>query len=256
MKLKTIEIDGNKYAELSDGKPIYKNDDGSENSYDLSSLHRKITSLNGEAMNKRQALEEAESKLSRFGDLDPDKAKDAITKLSNLDDKDLMDADQVEALKVQIAQSYAEKEKELTDQLTESKSNFRNLQKQIAFSGSKYILENLAMPADIAQAYFGKHFEFDNNNLVAKDHMGNVIYSRQNPGDVATFDEAIEQIVNSYPQKDSILKASGHAGSGSTGETESGGKRSFNRAQFDKMSPKDQKAVVTAVNEGKAVLAD
>ncbi|MCS5880838.1 hypothetical protein LNP17_13745 [Klebsiella variicola subsp. variicola] len=44
---------------------------------------------------------------------------------------------------------------------------------------------------------------------------GNKIYSRSKPGELAAFDEALEFLVEQYPQKDHILKASGNQGGGS-----------------------------------------
>ena len=82
-----------------------------------------------------------------------------------------------------------------------------------AFARSQFILDKMAIPADMVQAYFGKYVTYENGKVIAKDALGNQIFSRKVPGEAADFDEAIEQIVSNYPQKD--LKTSDNCGSDS-----------------------------------------
>ncbi|MBV7387812.1 hypothetical protein KRX11_04010 [Pasteurellaceae bacterium TAE3-ERU1] len=53
----------------------------------------------------------------------------------------------------------------------------------------------------MVQSFFGKHFSYEDGKIVVKDEHGNPIFSREKPGELASFDEAIEQIVNEYPYK-------------------------------------------------------
>jgi hypothetical protein len=84
-----------------------------------------------------------------------------------------------------------------------------------SFSGSKFITDKIAIPADMLQARFGQSFKVEEGKVVAYDGTGNKIYSRSKPGELASFDEALEFLVEQYPQKDHILKASGNQGGGS-----------------------------------------
>ncbi|WVM90955.1 DUF6651 domain-containing protein [Halopseudomonas pachastrellae] len=83
-----------------------------------------------------------------------------------------------------------------------------------AFGRSKMIADKLAIPADLVQARFGQAFKIEDGKTVAYDGNGNKIYSHSRPGEIADFDEALEILVEQYPHRDSILKASGANGGG------------------------------------------
>ncbi len=78
--------------------------------------------------------------------------------------------------------------------------------------------------------------------------------SPANPGEPASFDEALAIIVQAYPHRDTILKGTGASGSGAQG----GGARVLagrhvTRAQFLALSPAGQAAVARDAAAGKAV---
>lgn len=52
-------------------------------------------------------------------------------------------------------------------------------------------------------------------------------------GELASFDEAIEFLVEQYPQKDHILKASGNQGGGSRQSQHQAGQKTMKRDAFD-----------------------
>ncbi len=60
MKLK---LDENGYVVVQDGKPVYVHDDGKEVAFDAPQTVQKISTLNGEAKQHREAKEAAEAKL-------------------------------------------------------------------------------------------------------------------------------------------------------------------------------------------------
>ena len=116
----------------------------------------------------------------------------------------------------------AEITKNFQQQLDEEKQRSQMLETQLydsmiggSFAGSKYIADKIAIPADLLQARFGQAFKVEEGKIVAYDASGNKIYSRAKPGELAQFDEALEFLVENYPQKDYILKASGNNGGGS-----------------------------------------
>ena len=115
-----------------------------------------------------------------------------------------------------------------------------------AFSRSKFIAEKLAVPADIVQARFGHSFLIEEGNkIVGLDAKGERIFSRGRPGEIATFDEALEALVEEYPYRDTIVKGSGASGSGAGGSTRTiGGKKTMTRAQFDGLEASERMAVV------------
>jgi hypothetical protein len=54
-----------------------------------------------------------------------------------------------------------------------------------SFSGSKFIADKIAIPADMLQARFGQSFKVEEGKVVAYDGSGNKIYSRSKPGELA-----------------------------------------------------------------------
>lgn len=215
MKLK---IDANGNVVVQDGKPVYVKDDGTEVAFDVVGTTATIGRLNAEAKGHRERAEAAEGKLKTFDGIeDPGAALKALSTIANLDTKKLIDAGEVEKVKGEIKSAY---EKQLAD----AKSATEALQGQLyaqmvggSFSRSKFVADKLAIPADLVEARFGKHFAVDNGRIVATDANGNKIYSSSNPGELADFDEALTHLVNAYPQKDQILKGTGAAGGGAGG---------------------------------------
>lgn len=239
MKLK---LDANGNVVVQNGLPVYVHDDGKEIPFDAQAALSKITALNGEAKSHRERAEVAEGKLKTFeGIEDPEAAVKAMSLVKNLDDKKLVDAGEVEKVKAEVAKVYEGK-------LAESTSAFEKLQAQFhgelvggSFARSKFVSEKLAIPSDLVQSHFGKHFKIEDGKVVAYDANGGKIFSRARPGDVADFEEALESIVESYPHKAHILKSSGASGSGARGAGQGApGGKSVNRAAFDSMAPADR----------------
>jgi len=253
MKLKTNE-DG--FAEVQDGKPVYVDDSGKEHTYDAPAMRKSFDKLNGELTELRQEKQKFESKLGAFEGIDPEKANEAIKTLKNLEDKKLVDAGEVDRIKQEVAQQYQK-------QLDETKSETQKLQQQYAsekissaFGASKFVQDRLAIPPDMAQAAFGRHFEFNEGRITPKDANGNLIYSESNPGDVATFDEALERVVSQYPHRDKILRGTGNRGSGSEGVDGDTGARIVSRKHFESLSAGKQQEMARAASEGKVQIQE
>ncbi|MEV0651309.1 DUF6651 domain-containing protein, partial [Phytomonospora sp. NPDC050363] len=86
----------------------------------------------------------------------------------------------------------------------------------------------------------------EDGNVVAYDPSGNKIYSRAKPGELAGFDEALEFLVEQYPQKDHILKASGNTGTGSKQNQFQAGQKTMKRTAFDALSPVEQSSTINS----------
>lgn len=245
IKIKTFENDGTTYAELKDGKPIYVDDDGKEMTYDPVAMHTTISRLNKESQTHREAKEALEETAKAFKDLDPVAAKKALDIVKNLDDKKLIDAGEVERVVKEKTDAFQVRLDKAEGETETLRSQYNTEKINSAFASSEYIKDKLAVPSDMAQATFGKHFVFKEGIMTPVDSNGNVIYSNDNPGDIALFDEAIERIVTTYPHRDSILKGSGHTGTGSSPPGE-GGKRTVTRKQFESMAPLEQQKIATS----------
>jgi hypothetical protein len=237
MKLKMDEAG---HVVVSDGKPVYVKDDGSEVAFDVAGTVATISRLNGEAKGHRERAEAAERSLKAFDGInDPALARKAMETYANLDAKKLIDAGEVERVKSQIATAYEEK-------LTAAEKRAQELEASLygekiggAFARSKFITDKIAVPADMVQATFGKAFKLEDGKVVAYDAHGQKILSNANPGEIAGFDEALERLVAAYPYKEHILKGTGGVGSGGKPSAVPGSKILSN-ADFQKMAPKER----------------
>lgn len=241
MKLKIVEVNGQKLAAIDDkGNPVYVHDDGKEIGFDAAQAVGKIASLNGEAKSHREAKEAAESRLAKFANIsDPAKALEALEMMTKIDQKKLIDAGAVDQVKAEITKSFQ-------TQLDEAGKQNKTLQDQLynemiggSFARSEFIKDKLAIPGDFVQARFGQSFKIEDGKVVAYDGSGSKVYSRAKPGEVAGFDEALEFLVEQYPQKDYILKASGNSGGDIRQTQHQAGQKTMKRAAFSQLSPAD-----------------
>jgi hypothetical protein len=201
-------------AVLQDGKPVYVKDDGTEIALDAAQVFSTLTARNAEAKQWRERFEAADTTAKLFEGLDAEAARKALHTVSQLDAKQLLDAGKVAERDAAMAKSYEAKVAASEERAAKIETAFKREVIGGAFARSKIISEKLIIPADIAETFFGKHFEISDEKLVAKDMAGNPIYSKSNPGAPATFDEALEIIIDAYPNKDKILLGVGSNGGG------------------------------------------
>lgn len=258
MKLKTVtvEIDGKQVQVAvldAAGLPVYVHDNGQEIGFDAAQATTKITQLNGEAKTHREAKEAAETALKGFTDAgltDPAAAKKALETVANIDAGQLVAAGKVEEIKAEARKAAetqiadAMKAAQVTiDTLTAEngtlKGSYEGEIKRNAFATSKVIAEKFAIPADLVDSRFGSQFKVEDGKLVGYDAAGNKIYSKANPGELATFDESLETIVGSYPHRESILK-SGMGGGGGAQQPGAGGGKTMTRSDFAKLGAAEQ----------------
>ncbi|MDF7658325.1 hypothetical protein PUG81_05035 [Erwiniaceae bacterium L1_54_6] len=249
MKLKLNE---NGFAFVVDGKPVYLDDADKEIAFDAPGTAETIKRLNAEAKGHREAKETAEAALKNFeGISDPVAALKAIETLKALDDKKLIDAGQVEQLKEQIKRGFEQQieglqkgHAEALNKLTGERDSLQNtlFNERIGgqFDRSTFIKDNLVLPPDIARAAFGNAFKIEDNKIVAYDPSGNKIFSRARPGELASFDEAIESLVDNYPSRDYILKGTGASGGNGGNGNGSGRGKSLTRNAFENLSPSEK----------------
>ncbi len=242
MKLKTVTIENKTYAEVNEqGLPIYVHDDGKEVAHDAAQTVATISRLNGEAKTNRERYEKAESTLKAFeGIEDPVAAKKALETLKNFDDKKLVDAGEVEKVKAEAIKAVEDKYAPIVQERDAFQAQLHNELIGGGFARSKYIQDNISVPADMIQAQFGKNFKIEEGKVVAYGTDGQKIYSRSRPGEVAEFDEALESLVGGYQYKDSILKGGQGSGGGFQGNGGQGGAKTMSRDQFTNLKPIEQ----------------
>lgn len=214
MKLK---LDDDGHAVLDEGRPVYIREDGTEMVFDAAKSTAKIRELNAEAKAHREAKEAAYAKLE---ETDADKTAEHIKSL-NAEAKGHREAKEAALAKLAAAES------KLGTQLIDA-----------AFSGSKILAEQVAVPAGLIRAQFGSHFRVENDKVVAYDKSGNKITSKTAVGNDAEFDEAMQVLLDGYEHRDAILKgrpggAVGNSGNGGGGS----GTKVLTRGEFDRLSP-------------------
>ena len=213
-----LKLDDAGHVVVQDGKPVYVNEDGKEIPYDVNQANNKISELCKEAKTHREAKEAAEQKLRQFDGIeDPEAARKAIETCNNLDSKKLIDAGEVERVRAEINKAANAKIEEAHKETETVRQQLYDEKIGGSFARSTFIKDRLAIPADIAQAAFGKNFTVtDDGRIIAKDNNGNEIYSQIKPGEPAAFDEALEILVGNYKNKDSILRGNQATGAGTS----------------------------------------
>lgn len=150
MKLK---LDENGNVVVVDGKPVYIHDDGKEIPFDAPQAMQKISSLNAENKQHREAKEKAEAELKKFDGIDDvAKAKEALKTVENLDAKKLIDAGEAEKVRQEVIKGYEQK---LADAKSNASSNL------FAYNRNKLIsllCSSLAWLSVIANTVLSKSF--------------------------------------------------------------------------------------------------
>lgn len=243
--IKTDETSGNPL--VFDDTP----DPKGEKPFALDAIHLfgKIPALQEEAKGHRLKAKEAVDKLIIFDGLDPEAARKALETVKNLKSGDLTKAEDVEKLKkdissafesqiVEVKKGYDQKLLDAANELVVKDAKIYHLSVSGKFASSKYFTggdKSLSiLKPDMAESYLGKYFKLEEGKVVAYDFTGNKIMSREKPGELADFDEALDFIIDNHPQKDTILRAI-PGGSGAHGSDGTPTGKAINRSQFDAM---------------------
>lgn len=245
-------------VEVKDGNPIWIDSTGAESVMQGNTIAR----LNDEARIHRERAEAAEKIAKAFEGIDPKAARTALETVDKLDKKQLIDAGEVDKVTAQITGQFTEKltaaEKLAADRL--SMLNQRTLES--SFASSDFVKDKLALPLDVAQTYFARNIEFDDaGKMTIKDASGNVIRSKTKLGEVADFNEAIQILVETNPNRDKLLLGGNHQGSGNNGGGGGNkpGVKTYRRGELDQMATQNAAGMAAAmaeVNAGNAQIVD
>ncbi len=248
-----VSADG-KSIEMKDGNPIWVDANGGEQVMQGDTISR----LNTEAATLRKRAETAEGGLKAFDGLDAETAKKAIETVGKIDAKKLIDAGEVDKVRDSM-------KSEFTGQITELANKNKTLQDRIdgmsidaIFAGSEFIRERVAIPRDMFEASVRKHVVLDKDGkIVFNDKAGNRIMSKKNIGEHADAEEALALIVDAHPQRDTILRAENHGGSGNNGAGGGDGRgRKMSRSEFEKLPPMEQAEMAKQMGEGKVTITE
>jgi hypothetical protein len=221
-----LTADGRAIELGTDGHPIVIDDAGKEFTIDAINAQAKINTIVSESNERRKLNSELQTKLKAYeGIEDPAAALSALQTVKSLGEDHKVKMDE---LKNTINKTWESKLQEWEQEKTGLNDKLFQATVLSKFATSEVIKKTVLTP-DIAATFFGKHFNPDGT---AKDTAGNLIYSKSKPGEPAQFDEAIEVLIDTYPNKDSILRGSGaQGGDGHRGG--SGGSGFENKSSVD-----------------------
>ena len=270
-----FKMDGETIA-MQDGLPVWIYDDGKESPLDVAATLKNLKSTTAESVGRKEKIREFEAKLAPFTEIENpveylEKANKAIETVKNLDDKKLVDADQVELIKQSVASTFADKitgmetafikkERGYQDTIKLKDSSISNLLIKGEIGRSKFLPDKTWMPPSVAFDSFKDNFTIEEVNkevkAVAVRKDGTRIMSLKDPGSYATVDEALETLVNEHPDKDRLLKGiGGGGGAPPNGQTNASGK-AITREQFNSMEGAQQRDIAIKASKGELQILD
>lgn len=243
--------DGGNIVTDSSGNPIMVGDDGKETAIASGYIQR----INSESARYRTTARELETKLAAFGDLDPAAAREAIEKTKDIDLTKLVEKGEVDKVRTAITTQYEQKLTDAEKRAAEIAAERDNLLRTNAFSTSKFLNERLAVPRDFVESTYRDRFKIEEGRLVPVGADGQPIYNSR--GELASVDEAFEMFISQRTDKDQLLRAPAHSGTGSSGAGGGrGGGNVMRRGDFDKLAPMDKATVGKKVAAGELRLVD
>lgn len=176
-------------------------------------------------------VDDMKQMVERFKDIDPEKAKAALTKLQEIEDKQLMDAGQVDELVARrterMRQDYDGQVKTLTKNFEDYKGKYEAAEKRLSIlmvdGEISRAIGKVGTPAKGAMSDILSRarnvWEVRDGKMLAKDEDGNVRFGKDGK-EPMTPDEWAQVIVQEAPH---LFEGSGGGGAGGA----SGGSRSY-----------------------------
>lgn len=208
-----------------------------------------------EVQDKLRQYKELAAKLEAYEGIDPKEAKEALSALANMDQ--LIDKEkkvEIDRIKTEADNAWKGKMKDMEnsylqklsslDEINHKKDSYiKDLLIRGAFDRSEFIKEQTLLPSDVAYAYFGGHFKIEDDQgrlkVLSFDNKGNQIFSKANPGDPASPEEAIQRLVDEYPNKENILRTT-QGGSSAGGNVNSDSTKRAKLEQLRNMNPAER----------------
>lgn len=240
-----LKRDANGNVVVVGEKPVIINEDGTEQEFDIENTIKAVKERNANIVTMREELKALQEAAKKFEGLDPEAARNAITTLSKVDQKKLIDAGQVDEV---VKTMKAEHEKALSTvkgELAAIKNQYKTSQISAAFANSEFLKKKVEnTPVALLQSYFEKNFGIsEDGNIVGLDGSGHPIYSMSNPTQVANFDEALERFIGASPFRDSIITTGQGSGAGTpSGGTGGNATGRITRKQFDNLPDSEKPA--------------
>lgn len=243
MKLK-LNAEGK--PEFKDELPIFIADDGAEIPFDAKRNMDTIKRLNTENQKHRETAEAAETSLKAYGGITAEAAKTASETLSKIDQKKLVENGELEKVRDEMKKAYEPQIAEAKQATADLQTKYDGVFVSNAFANSEWAKEHASAHPEVLQAMFGNRFVVKDGKVLGRAVDGSNLFSKANPGELASFDEALEAVVGAYPHKATILKSKTQGGSGAPaggnggGAGEGAGGTKITRAAFEALNPQQR----------------
>ncbi len=229
------------------------------------SEHPNVTALRNAHKNSQQERNAANEKLAklqedfeRYKDIDPDKAREALTAIQEAEDKNMIEAGEVdELLAKRMERANQDFEKQLgikdgriTDLETENKNHMTSLSDMMIYSEvEKAAIEAKVRPSALADIKNRAKpvFSLVDNKVEARNDKGDIMYGKS--GDPMTISEWVNSQNENAPH---LFESSSGGGAGGSGEA--------NTAEFagdvKVISRSEAGGNLEAIASGEAVVSD
>ena len=172
-----------------------------------------------------KAASEAAAKLKDFEGLDPAEIKKLVKEKKDAETLALEAKGEWDALKKQMNEAHATELQGKDSKINELNTQVGTLNQQIAdltvggaFGNSRYIADELALTPSKVRTIYGSHFEFSEGKVVAFDKPAGTKGRSMlvdGKGEPLGFEDAIKKIVDTDPDKETVLKSKLKQGAGS-----------------------------------------
>ena len=201
-----------------------------------SSIDDEKAALVKEVMQKKERAEKAEAarlatleKIAKAFGVKPEEVESHIAKLEADEEKKLAAAGDFEKLKERLIEQHqaalkATKDElngklgDTTKKLSEAQKQIRTLMVTNQFANSKFLQENILLTPAKAERLFGDHFKVEEGEggiLVTNAYTSDGKPLLDKDGKKLPFDEALKEIVDADPDRDTLYRAKGKGGAGS-----------------------------------------
>lgn len=187
----------------------------------------------------KDALDRAKQLEDKYAGIDIDKLLAAAKAAEDAEQKDLERKGDYERLLQKTKEAHEReiaetrsKLKELAEEAKAAKRATEASTKVNAFSNSRFVLDNLTLTPNKTRALYDDHFEIEDGEVVGYDKpkgSSNRTKLVDGSGTAVSFDEAMKQIIENDPDKETLIKSNLGGGAGSLG----------NRGEF-KPAPKQK----------------
>lgn len=224
------------------GLPVWKLDDGSEETFDGPALHATFGTIREERDRAAREARELQERVRRFGNHSDEDIVKALERVANLDQKKLIEADKLdEVIDHRIRPMREAWEQERATLQGAVKAKEAALKRHVL--GRLFAewdgLKDWFLTPDLLEAKYGAHFEVtDTLDVIpyVDAERTEKLYMKSNPGVVAPFAEAISTLLDRHPQKDKLRRGVNAQGSDAPGQPRAAG----GGQDFSNLSPEDR----------------